>query len=164
MKLSSKVSTKILGIIVLSALPPSPVSAAERAIAARCGDCHNVSTELNRTEFDDLLASYNWAQWTSIPLRVWLSNHHKPRIPSINITEAEAARIKSYVAELNSRKRVGSEGVSAAEAFFADTELDAREDQIDDLKNNGVEQDEQNHKDDNVGDGNIVDFSDCLNC
>lgn len=139
----------------------SSLAAGEKELEVKCGRCHSVTSELDRSEFDDLLSSYNWANWASVPLRVWISNHHKPRIPSINISEAEAAKISGYIADLSSQGKLNGTTTSGSDEFFADAEGLDTVDPISDSAGEEVEL-EQHDKNDHAE--TAVDFSECLNC
>ena len=63
----------------------------------KCGDCHTVDTLNSNGEFEKMVANYNWPR---LPLRTWLSNHHRPRIPSVSINEAQVTSVESYIQSL----------------------------------------------------------------
>ena len=48
-------------------------------------------------EFEQQIIDY---PWPPMPLRVWLSNHHRPRIPTIDMSETDAASITAYITAL----------------------------------------------------------------
>lgn len=139
------------------------MNATEQTLEAKCGDCHSVSSEIDRSEFDDLLASYNWANWSSVPLRVWISNHHKPRIPSINISESEAAKINAHIADLKSQNKFGDVNSSGSDAFFADATVaePSGYKSVEVETSDGVKLEQQSEGD---AEEITVDFSECLNC
>jgi hypothetical protein len=148
-------------LMFLAGLSPTLTYAGEQVLEQKCGNCHSMTSELDRTEFDELLGSYNWSNWSSVPLRVWISNHHKPRIPSINISQAEAEKINAYIADLSSLNRKDEGESAAAESFFADAQV-SEEDSAEKLPHAspapiGAEQGEENKQ-------ATVDFSECLNC
>jgi hypothetical protein len=156
--------------LIITFMPAlSSVTAAEDALEAKCGACHTMSSEIDRSEFDDLLTSYNWANWSSVPLRVWISNHHKPRIPSVNISQSEAAKINGYIADLKSQSKFGDTETSGSDAFFADAAVAEPSVSVGDRSNaadgtkmaDGVELEEPIKND---SEEITVDFSECLNC
>jgi hypothetical protein len=166
------VVTRLFGILLLTIFMPNALHAADKVLKAKCGDCHRLSSELDRAEFDDVLTSYSWANWSNVPLRVWLSNHHKPRIPSINISESEASKISGYIASLHLSTKLSETAAPGSGAFFADAEVLEPVEQA-----NGVAVDDQGaaklrgmddgvlEKHETIDDEETtVDYGECLNC
>jgi hypothetical protein len=95
-----------------------------------------------------------------VPLRVWISNHHKQRIPSINIYQSEAAKINGYIANLTSQSKAGATVISGADGFFADAAVAEPATSIREniSMSDGVVPGEADEEE------ATVDYSECLNC
>jgi hypothetical protein len=66
-------------------------------IASKCGSCHDLGMRDTTGKFSRQIAEYTWP---SMPLRVWLSNHHRPRLPSIYMTESDVVAMEAYIASI----------------------------------------------------------------
>jgi hypothetical protein len=69
------------------------------AVAVReCGRCHRLEPVslgiAGSTVFADQVRQ---ADWDSLPLRVWLDTRHKPRVPEVHLSEADADDLTTYL-------------------------------------------------------------------
>lgn len=146
----------VLWIAVVLSTFPIEASAAAEIFEQKCGECHAM------TEFEEVLASYDWS---NLPLRTWLASHHKPRLQSISLSEAQVAQMENYINQLRAGAGGGTKIYEIVEADedavdLEEQSLDERELPVGVLNRDGaapqVEQKAESAQE--------VNASDCLNC
>ncbi len=123
---------------------------ASEVFALKCGGCHQIS------EFEAKLAKYNWP---NLPLRTWLANHHKPRLPSISLSEAQITKMENSISRLYS----GAGGGTKVYEVLGDEKATSAE--ISPENKGGFETGLLNsEKPPEVKEPPSVNANDCLNC
>lgn len=78
----------LLCSLALFAALPLTVLAADAVFTQKCGECHA------RSDFASVQTN---SEWSNLPLRTWLDNHHQPRLHSVSLTTAEVVRIQNHI-------------------------------------------------------------------
>ena len=85
---------------VMSAQGIQLAPAQTEVVDAKCGSCHDLRSTGTASLFETQIAHYAWPH---MPLRVWLASQHRPRLQTIDMTEADVMSISAFIASLTRR-------------------------------------------------------------